>query len=91
MDRFKEYRINPSVISTELDLGAVLLNLETKYYYNLNETGFRIWNLVKKSCSLSQILMTLTNEYEIDLQRASASLTRIIKKLEQEDLIIPIK
>lgn len=91
MDRFKEYRINPSVISTELDLGAVLLNLDTKYYYNLNETGFKIWNLIKKSCSLSQIVMTLTNEYKIDLQRATTSSTRIIKKLEKENLIIPIK
>ena len=91
MDRFKEYRTNPSVISTELELGAVLLNLDTKYYYNLNETGLKIWNLLNSSYSLSQIVLTLTKEYKIDLQRATTSLAQIIKQLEKENLIIPMK
>ena len=38
------YRIHPSVLFTDLDDGTgVLLHLDSKYYYTLNETGSLVW------------------------------------------------
>ena len=38
------YRIHPSVLFTDLDDGTgVLLHLDSKYYYTLNQTGAVIW------------------------------------------------
>ena len=54
-DQFITYRKNPSLACTELDDGAVLLNLDTKYYYNLNETGLRIWQIMEEYQNLTEI------------------------------------
>lgn len=91
MDKFNKYKKNPSVICTELDDGAVLLNLYTKYYYNLNETGLRIWQIMEEFHSPAEILKRLANEYKVDAERAKISVVRLIEELEKEDLIIPIR
>ncbi len=93
MDKFKTktYQKNPSVACTELDDGAVLLDLDTKYYYNLNETGLRIWQNMEEFRSPVEIADKLANEYEIDAERAKASVVRLMGDLEKEGLIIPNK
>ena len=88
MEEIKKYRKNPSVVSTELDDGAVLLNLDTKYYYNLNVTGFRIWQALEDAWSPSLIAAEFANEYETDIERVNLSLARLIEELEKEGLII---
>jgi hypothetical protein len=89
MDEFKTYQKNPSVVCTELDDGAVLLNLDTKYYYNLNETGLRIWQIMEEVENPAEIAEKLANEYEIDVERAKASVVKLMEELEKEGLIIP--
>ena len=89
MHKLKTFRKNPSVVSTELDDGAVLLNLDNKYYYNLNETGLRIWQIMEESPSPLGIAEKLTDVYEIDIERAKISVDRLIEELEKENLIIP--
>jgi hypothetical protein len=38
------YRIHPSVLFTDLEDGtSVLLHLDSKFYYTLNESGTAIW------------------------------------------------
>jgi hypothetical protein len=88
MEEITKYRKNPSVVSTELDDGAVLLNLDTKYYYNLNVTGFRIWQALEDTLSPSLIATEFANEYETDIDRVTLSLARLIEELEKEGLII---
>jgi hypothetical protein len=91
MNQSKAYRWNPSVISTEFDGGAILLNVDNKHYYNLNETAFRIWQNFEKCQDLSEIGAKLAIEYEVDAEIVSESLSRIVKKLEKENLILPNK
>ena len=91
MDKFKTYQKNPSVVCTELDAGAVLLNLDTKYYYNLNESGLRIWQIMDEFQNPVEIVEKLANEYEVDVERAKASIVRLMGELEKEGLIIPKK
>ena len=87
-DQFITYRKNPSLACTELDDGAVLLNLDTKYYYNLNETGLRIWQIMEESQNLTEIADKLSNEYEVDLERARASVLKLVEDLEKDGLIM---
>ncbi len=81
------YRKNPSLACTELDDGAVLLNLDTKYYYNLNKTGLRIWQFMEESQNLTEIADKLSNEYEVDLERAKVNVFKLVEDLEKEGLI----
>lgn len=87
-DQFRTYRKNPSVACTELDDGAVLLNLDTKYYFNLNESGLRIWQLMEKCQNPVEIAGELAKEYNVDMERAKASVVRLLGELEKEELII---
>ncbi len=75
-DQFISYRKNPSLACTELDDGAVLLNLDTKYYYNLNETGMRIWQFMEESQDLTEVADKLSNEYEVDIEKAKSSVLK---------------
>ncbi len=88
-NQFKTCKKNPSVVCTELDDGAVLLDLDTKYYYNLNETGLRIWQMMEESQNLAEVAKRLANEYEVEVERAKASVARLMKDLEKERLIMP--
>jgi hypothetical protein len=88
MEQSMSYRRSPSAVCTELEDGAVLLDLDTKYYYNLNETGLRIWQILEKPSTPGQIAEKLVSEYEVDLDRASASVSRILKELTDERLIL---
>jgi hypothetical protein len=88
-NKSEAYQRNPSVVCTELDDGAVLLNLDSKYYYSLNETGLRIWQIIEEFQSPLEIAKRLADEYEIDPERARESVVRLIEELEREQLIIP--
>ncbi|MER3448069.1 MAG: hypothetical protein C4291_15145 [Candidatus Dadabacteria bacterium] len=91
MDKSRTYQKNPSVVCTELDDGAVLLNLDSKYYYSLNETGLRIWQIMGEVQDPLEIAKRLASEYEIDTERAKASVVELLEELEKERLIIPNK
>lgn len=87
--QFNTYQKNPSVVCTELDDGAVLLNLDTKYYFDLNETGLRIWQIMEEVRGEPMaIAEKLANEYDIDPEKAGASVLRLLAELEKEELII---
>ena len=91
MNEFYNYKKNPSVVCTELDDGAVLLNLDSKCYYTLNETGLRIWQIMEEIQSPVEISKRLVNEYEVDAEIARVSVFKLIEQLEREDLISSIK
>jgi hypothetical protein len=81
------YQRNPAVVCTELDDGAILLNLNTKDYYNINETGLRIWQFLSEPSNLSEMAEKILEEYEVDKERAMESVRRIIAELYSESLV----
>lgn len=87
MDRLKSYHKNPDVITTELEDGAILLDLNTKYYYNLNETGLSIWQALDETGNPEDIATKLFNEYDVDRKQVSACLNELLDDLEKEGLI----
>jgi hypothetical protein len=87
MDPLKCYYKNTHIVTTELEDGAILLNLNTKYYYNLNETGLSIWQALDDSGDPETIATKLTDAYDIDRKKASACLGELLEDLEKEGLI----
>jgi hypothetical protein len=88
MDQMKFYRKNSNVVTTELEDGAILLDLNTKYYYNLNETGLSIWKALDETGNPEAIATKLIDEYDIDRQQATACLQELLEDLEKEGLIL---
>ncbi len=83
------YRVSPEALSTVLSDGAVLLNLQTKRYYSLNETGTRVWQLLGEGAVPSAIAATLAREYEVDEADAQRTTEELLAELVRERLIVP--
>jgi len=88
MEPLKTYHKNPHVVTTELEDGAILLDLNTKYYYNLNDTALSIWQALDESGDPEIIATKMTGSYDIDNKQASAYLDELLEDLEKEGLII---
>jgi hypothetical protein len=76
------------VIFTDLDgLDGVLVDLNTKKYYQLNETASLIWRGLEKRSSTSHIATEFTERYEIALEDAVSSIERALRYLEAQKLV----
>jgi hypothetical protein len=81
--------VHPSVIYTLLEQDeAILLHLETKLYYSLNETGRRIWELAADGHPTEQIASVLASEYEVSFEIAVAKTHQLLEELACEQLLI---
>jgi hypothetical protein len=83
------YKAIAEALVATLSDGAVLLNLQTKRYYSLNETGTRIWEMVQQTADEDSIVATLLREYEVEDQMARAEVRRILDELIEAQLIVP--
>lgn len=77
-----------SIVCTELPEGeAILLNLENKYFYTLNEIALRIWNLIDGRRSIADIINVLLKEYNINRLKVTKSVSRQIKEFTKHGLV----
>jgi hypothetical protein len=83
------YKAIAEALVATLSDGAVLLNLQTKRYYSLNETGTRIWEMVQQTADYEDIVATLLREYEVEEPMARAEVRRILDELIEAQLIVP--
>jgi hypothetical protein len=81
-------RVHPAVVFTPLeDSEGVLLHLDTKRYYTLNETGRRIWELTAEGRLPAEIAGALAEEYEIDPDAALRHTEALLRELTGEHLL----
>ena len=83
------YKAIAEALVATLSDGAVLLNLQTKRYYSLNETGTRIWEMVQQTADEDAIVAELLREYEVEEPMARAEVRRILDELIEAQLIVP--
>jgi hypothetical protein len=79
---------NPEVECTELADGAVLLNMETRLYYSLNQVGLELWNATAGASGPDEVAKRLTAAFEIDEPAAMSAVTRFLPELERERLVV---
>lgn len=88
MSDTKTYLKNPFVFCNESESNTTLLNLETKYYYKLNDTSLRIWELLDEFSNSMDIAEKMANEYKISAEKALAGVLKLIRVLEKEGMIL---
>ena len=76
---------NPAVVCTELEDGAVLLNMETRLYYSLNEVGREVWRWLGTIAD-DEIASVLSQRYEVSREDAQDAVTNYLVKLKEEQL-----
>ena len=76
------------VVYTEFDgREAVLVDLNTKRYYTLNETAMLIWRGLEQGKTKAEIVRGICDRYEVDEQHAAESLERLITSLAAHRLL----
>ena len=84
---------SPRAILTELGDGTgVVLELDTKFYFNLNRTGVAVWKaLAAKPDGMSALALaeTLTQHFEVERDAALADVTALLGAMADEGLVKP--
>lgn len=85
----RKYSAKEDVVFTDLDDGsAVLLHLETKYYFSLNETGCFLWKIIEDSgATEKEMVKELCELFDVDTERASIDVSEFLEQLNEQDLI----
>lgn len=85
---YQHIKPDPEVVVTELDgKEAVLLHLDTKMYFTLNETGLRIWQMLSSGLTAGEISEIIQNEFDVLPEKARESVLNLIHELIREKLV----
>jgi hypothetical protein len=82
-----ELEIAPGVREVTSEDGAVLLDVEQGVCFSLNPVGLKIWELLKKGCSLEQIADALGQEFPVSRPQLVSDAGEFIAALEAKQLI----
>jgi hypothetical protein len=76
------------VVVTDFDGGeGILVDLNTKKYFQLNETAMIVWKGLEQGKTVGQIADDITNNYEVALDRATSSVERILDSFQTYKLL----
>ena len=76
------------VVATDFDGGeGILVDLNTKKYYQLNETAMVVWKGLEKGKSMGEIVADITSNYEITTDKATLSVQRIVDNFQTYKLL----
>ena len=76
------------VVFTEFDAGeGILVDLNTKKYFQLNETGTIIWRGLEKNRTLEEIVGEITAAYDVTPEHASESVRKLLDNLRAFKLV----
>lgn len=75
------------ILEQTLHEEIVLVNLRTNQIYALNETGARLWQLLREGGSRQQIEKALLAEFAITAEELTVEIDQLIAELIQRDLV----
>jgi hypothetical protein len=81
------YVVSGDAACAVVEDGAVVLNMRTKRYYSLNETGAAIWRLLEDDVPLPEIVAQLIQRYEVERAHADRAVAALLADLTSEALV----
>jgi len=76
------------VVATDFDGGeGILVDLNTKKYYQLNETAMIVWRGLEQGKTTTEIASDITSSYEVALDKATHSVERIVDNFQTYKLV----
>jgi len=76
------------VVVTDFDGGeGILVDLNTKKYYQLNETAMIVWKGLENGKTTGEIAADITSSYEVALDKAQVSVERIVDNFQTYKLL----
>jgi hypothetical protein len=76
------------VVVTDFDGGeGILVDLNTKRYFQLNETAMIVWKGLEQGKSIGEIVADVTSSYEVEPDRATVSVRRLLDSFQTYKLV----
>lgn len=76
------------IVFTDFEGGeAILVDLNTTKYYELNETGALIWRALENGKTIEDIVSEMQSVYEVSAEHAFASVETLLNSLEANNLV----
>ena len=79
--------IPDDVMEKRLEGTTVILSVRTGFYYTLNGTGGRMWQLLREGLSQADVAETVAREHGETQERVEADLSKLVRDLESEGLL----
>lgn len=76
------------LLATDLDGETILMSIEQSAYYGMEKTARRIWELVEKPITVSDLCRQLAEEYRVDPQVCEQDTIAFLEELCRENLVI---
>ena len=78
------------VVFTDFDgVEGILVDLNTKKYYQLNETAMLIWKGLEKGLSPEQITQEIVANYDVTTADAALNIQELLNELQNYNLVVP--
>ena len=82
-------RPHEHIVVTEFEGGeSVLVDLDTKRYYQLNETATVIWRGLAGGSSKTDIIGSLMSVYDVTEEDAATSVDQVLQHLKAHRLVV---
>ncbi|HEV2799248.1 MAG TPA: PqqD family protein [Pyrinomonadaceae bacterium] len=78
------------IVFTEFDdTEGVLVDLNSKRYYTLNETAMIIWRGLERKRTREEIIRDITDAYDVTQEHAAESFDKLVASLRARQLLTP--
>jgi hypothetical protein len=67
-----------------------VLDIQTGKYFSLNDTGARVWALIREGLAVEDIISALLDEYDVSRTVAREAVMSLVGLLAAEKLIEPL-
>ena len=78
----------PNVLAAHLGDESVLLDLDTKHYFRLNETAAVIWRALEHSPRVDAVVRALVDEFDVSEDEARSALDALLDDLHRKGLVV---
>jgi hypothetical protein len=82
-----EITLSSQVTLKPTDDGALLVNRQGEAYYELDEVGTRLWQLLSANGDFEAALVQLLKEYEVEEEELRGELYELLEDMAQADLV----
>ena len=85
----RRFRVRERVLARRLGEETVLLDLDSGSYFDLDETGSRIWESLAAGEAPAALAAALAREYDAPVERVTADVAALVDELARAGLVVP--
>ena len=75
------------IVFTDFDGEGMIVDLNTKQYFKLNETAALIWRNLENAKPIDEIVEDLQSRYEVTREQATSSIKKLLDRLAANNLV----